>query len=80
MSAISVHREYFAGNDPSQTGVVMETTVLKGAYMFWAGMCASEEEKDDSAVEAGHLARDWACAMPPSATVGVHQSQRTDRN
>jgi hypothetical protein len=70
MSAISVHREYFPGNDPSQTGIVVETTVLKGAYMFWAGTCASEEEKD-SAVETGRLAKDWACAMPPNATVGV---------
>ncbi|KAJ6594103.1 hypothetical protein B0H19DRAFT_1093812 [Mycena capillaripes] len=70
-SSISVHREYFPGNDPSQTGIVVETTVLKGgAYMFWAGMCASEEEKD-GAVERGRLARDWACAMPPSGTTGV---------
>ncbi|KAF7376368.1 Protein kinase [Mycena sanguinolenta] len=70
MSAISVHREYFAGNDPTQKGIVVETTVLNGAYMFWAGMCGGEEEKA-GAVEAGMLGKDWACAMPPSATTGV---------
>lgn len=67
-NAISVRREYFAGKDAA-SGMVVETTVLKGTYMFWVGMCASEEEKD-GAVEAGRLGRDWACAMPPSATVG----------
>lgn len=50
----------------SQPGLVVETTVLQGAYMFWVGPCASEEEKD-GAVEAGRLGRDWACAMPPLA-------------
>ncbi|KAJ6500123.1 hypothetical protein C8R47DRAFT_970708 [Mycena vitilis] len=70
MSGISVHRDYFAGKDASQPGIVVETTVLQGAYMFWAGMCGSEEEKN-VAVEAGRLGRDWACAMPPSKTTGV---------
>ncbi|KAJ7217859.1 hypothetical protein GGX14DRAFT_598302 [Mycena pura] len=64
--SISVHRHFFAGSDVSQPGLVVETTVLQGAYMFWVGPCASEEEKD-GAVEAGRLGRDWACAMPPLA-------------
>ncbi|KAK7005728.1 hypothetical protein R3P38DRAFT_1715637 [Favolaschia claudopus] len=68
-NTIRVHRAYFAGNEPSQTGMVVETTVLNGAYMFWVGMCSSEEEKD-TAVETGKLGRDWACAMPPNATHG----------
>ncbi|KAF7321696.1 Protein kinase [Mycena kentingensis (nom. inval.)] len=64
MSEISVQRRFYAGSDASQRGLVVEMTVLRGAYMFYVAACASEEEMD-SAVEMGRLGRDWACAMPP---------------
>ncbi|KAJ7072137.1 hypothetical protein C8F01DRAFT_1102699 [Mycena amicta] len=66
MSEISVHRHFSAGSDASQRGLVVETTMLRGTYMFWVGPCMSEEEME-TAVEQGRLARDWACAMPPLA-------------
>ncbi|KAJ7497491.1 hypothetical protein FB451DRAFT_234560 [Mycena latifolia] len=62
-SSISVRRQYFAGSDASQPGIAVEITMLRGSYMIWAGASAGEESGDP--VAEGHLARDWACAMPP---------------
>ncbi|KAJ6587109.1 hypothetical protein DFH09DRAFT_909767 [Mycena vulgaris] len=64
MSRISVQRQHYAGDDASQAGITVEITVLQGSYMIWAGTSAGEED----ALAQGHLARDWACAMPPGET------------
>ncbi|KAJ7079152.1 hypothetical protein B0H15DRAFT_788222 [Mycena belliarum] len=61
---IAVRTRYFAGNDASQPGIVVQITALRGSYMIWAGTSANGEQGEVS-VSEGHLARDWACAMPP---------------
>lgn len=74
--SISVHTTFYAGRDASEAGIVVEVTVLQGSYMIWAGLSAGGEEDKEKAVAAGHLARDWACAMPPVEVGCRHGYQR----
>ncbi|KAJ7178382.1 hypothetical protein C8R43DRAFT_1117775 [Mycena crocata] len=64
---ISVHTQYFAGSDATQTGMVVQVTVLENSYMIWGGSFAGEEKEKTGAVEMGRLAKDWAVGMPPLA-------------
>ncbi|VDC06948.1 unnamed protein product [Peniophora sp. CBMAI 1063] len=43
--------------------IAVQVTCLVNSYMIWAG--ATGEEDATSAVKAGRLVADWACAMPP---------------
>ncbi|KAJ7702999.1 hypothetical protein B0H17DRAFT_1041148 [Mycena rosella] len=49
---IAVQTKYYAGSDASQPGIVVQVTRLRGS-------------RREQAAAEGHLARDWACAMPP---------------
>lgn len=51
---------------PQEEGIpaiALQITCLVNSYMLWAG--ATGEEDAESAVTAGRLVADWACAMPP---------------
>jgi proteasome assembly chaperone 4 len=45
--------------------LAVQIICMTNSYMIWIG--ATSQENVESAVQAGRLAMDWACAMPPLA-------------
>jgi len=67
---IKIVSKRLAGSDSSLPPLAMQIICLVDSYMIWVGTTSEGrgEEAEGGAELAplqGHLARDWACAMPP---------------
>ena len=68
---IRVETRYQAPSNDGVPAFALQVTCMINSYMIWIG--STREENTERAVEAGKLAADWACAMPPVA-VRIHHS------
>ena len=67
---IKIVSKQLTGSDSSLPLLAMQIICLVDSYMIWVGTTSDGrgEQVDGGAELAplqGHLARDWACAMPP---------------
>ena len=68
--AIEIISKRLTGSDSSLPPLAMQIIRLVDSYMIWVGAASDGQgEKAEGGAELaplqGHLARDWACAMPP---------------
>lgn len=66
--AIKIVLKQLTGSDTSFPPLAMQIICLVDSYMIWIGTTADIQGEQDGAelvLLQGHLARDWACAMPP---------------
>lgn len=67
---------YFDSADESLPALVLQQTCLVDSYMLWIGTTDKRPEEAELVPASGNLCVDWACAMPPPASVcpiSVHQ-------
>jgi len=67
---IKIVSKHLPGSESSLPPLVMQIICLVDSYMIWVGTTSdSQGEQVEGGAELallqGHLARDWACAMPP---------------
>ena len=68
---IKIVSKQLTGSDTSLPPLATQIICLVDSYMIWVGTTSSDgggEQVEGCAELAplqGHLARDWACAMPP---------------
>lgn len=82
----------FEGTSNGIPGVIIQVTELVRSYMIWAGTTdvdVTPDAIDQRTIERlvaaqGSLAKDWSCAMPPTAVRAAislhhhhHQSSRS---
>ena len=65
-SYIGVETKYAPPLDPTLPALALQVTRLLDSYMLWIGTTEEQAEDVRNAPLQGHLARDWACAMPAS--------------
>lgn len=68
--AIKIVSKQLTGPDTSFPPLAMQIICLVDSYMIWVGTTSDTQgEQIEGGAELaplqGHLARDWACAMPP---------------
>ena len=68
--SIKIVSKQLTGLDSSLPRLVMQIICLVDSYVIWVGttLDGQGEQVEGNAEMAplqGHLARDWACAMPP---------------
>ena len=68
--AIKIVSKQLTGLDTSLPPLAMQIICLVDSYMIWVGTTSDVQgEQVEGGAELaplhGHLARDWACAMPP---------------
>ena len=63
---ISVETKRVPPSDPTLPPLALQVTQLLDSYMLWVGTTEEPAEDVQHASLHGHLARDWACAMPAS--------------
>ena len=63
---ISVETKRVPPSDPTLPPLALQATQLLDSYMLWVGTTEEPAEDMQHASLHGHLARDWACAMPAS--------------
>lgn len=65
--AIKIVAKQLTGSDSSLPPLTMQVICLVDSYMIWVGTTSDGrgEGGAELAPLQGHLARDWACAMPP---------------
>ncbi|KAF7792345.1 hypothetical protein EIP86_003381 [Pleurotus ostreatoroseus] len=64
---IHVETKYIAPADSTLPALALQATHLVNSYMIWIGCTDVPEESVQLAPLRGSLAKDWACAMPPSS-------------
>ena len=64
---IHVEPKYIAPADSTLPALALQATHLVNSYMIWIGCTDVPEESVQLAPLRGSLAKDWACAMPPSS-------------
>jgi len=67
---IKIVSKKLTGSDSSLLPLAMQIICLVDSYMIWVGATSDgrgeqAEGGAELAPTQGHLARDWACAMPP---------------
>ena len=64
---IKIVSKQLAGSDSGLPSLAMQIICLVDSYMIWVGTTSDGqgEQAEELAPLQGHLARDWACAMPP---------------
>ncbi|KAA1474209.1 hypothetical protein DENSPDRAFT_781510 [Dentipellis sp. KUC8613] len=66
MTSIQVTTHHVPPTAPSEPAFVIQVTHLVGSYMLWIGTAERSGASAEQIMRSGHLARDWACAMPPN--------------
>ncbi|KZV74452.1 hypothetical protein PENSPDRAFT_626008 [Peniophora sp. CONT] len=61
--SIRVETRFQPPQEDGIPAIALQVTCLLNSYMIWAG--ATGDEDAQTAVNAGRLVADWACAMPP---------------
>ncbi|KAI0733148.1 hypothetical protein C8Q72DRAFT_814459 [Fomitopsis betulina] len=68
MASIQPHivaeTKFVPPSDPTLPALALQVTRLRDSYMLWIGTTEESAEDVQNAPLQGHLARDWACAMP----------------
>ncbi|KAH9935531.1 uncharacterized protein B0H18DRAFT_976134 [Fomitopsis serialis] len=85
-SNITVETKLVSPPDPTLPALAIQVTRLLDSYMLWIGTTDETAEDVHSAPLQGHLARDWACAMPvrnlsantPPAATSLYRSSSSD--
>ncbi|TFY74332.1 hypothetical protein EWM64_g9680 [Hericium alpestre] len=62
--AIHVSSHRIAPASPTAPTLVVQVTHLVDSYMLWVGVADEPHVPEEQVIRNGHLARDWACAMP----------------
>ena len=70
--SIHVETKYIPPTEPSLPALVLQCTQLVGSCMIWIGTTDETEENARLVPQQGSLARDWACAMPPTSVRRAH--------
>ena len=67
---IKIVSKQLTGSDSSVPPLAMQIICLVDSYMIWVGATSDSQGEEvgggaELAPLQGHLARDWACAVPP---------------
>ena len=62
---------YLPASDSSLPALALQILRMVDSYMLWIGTTDVSAEDVSRAPLQGNLARDWACAMPPSAVCSL---------
>ncbi|KZT72120.1 hypothetical protein DAEQUDRAFT_749560 [Daedalea quercina L-15889] len=83
-SYIAVETRFVPPSDPTLPPLAIQVTQLLESYMLWVGTTEDAVEEVRNAPFKGHLARDWACAMPvgntnvPPVATSLNRSSSSD--
>ncbi|KAH9839478.1 uncharacterized protein C8Q71DRAFT_749653 [Rhodofomes roseus] len=81
---ITVETKLVPPSDPTLPALAVQVTRLLDSYMLWIGTTDEAAEDVQNALLQGHIARDWACAMPlgnlnvPPAATSLYRSSSSD--
>jgi len=64
VSHVHVEIKYIPAPDLSLPALAVQVTRLVDSYMLWAGTTDVSADDVQNVTLQGHLAKDWACAMP----------------
>lgn len=66
-TSIKVETKVIHSVEPSLPALALQITTMVDSYMLWIGTTDTSPEDVPKAPLQGNLARDWACAMPPTS-------------
>ncbi|EPT04998.1 hypothetical protein FOMPIDRAFT_1021721 [Fomitopsis schrenkii] len=66
---IMAETKFVPPSDPTLPALALQVTRLLDSYMLWIGTTEESAGDVQNAPVQGHLARDWACAMPASKLI-----------
>lgn len=86
VSHVHVEIKYIPAPDLSLPALAVQVTRLVDSYMLWAGTTDVSADDVQNVTLQGHLAKDWACAMPardlypsiPLAATSLFRSSSSD--